>query len=111
MKEKLKKTEKPADKVIQERVLRRLGRPPGLHSVEVKHLWGKKYRVNIWTKTDTGEVMLSYSLQHSYFITMSEGNIMKSNPPIKKVYHKRDTIEDSTKQGNGPKSHDNGASK
>ena len=53
MKEKLKKTEKSADKVIQERVLRRLGRPPHLHSIDVKHLWGKKYRVNIWIKTNT----------------------------------------------------------
>jgi hypothetical protein len=111
MKETLKETEKPADKVIQERVLRRLGRPPGLHSVEVKHLWGKKYRVNVWTKTDTGEVMWSYSLQHSYFITMSEGNIMKANPPIERVYHKGESVEDSTKQGIGPKSHHNGASK
>jgi len=111
MKEKLKKTEKPADKVIQERVLRRLGRPPGLHSIEVKHLWGKKYRVNIWTKENTDGPVASYSLQHSYFITMSEENIMKANPPIERVYHKGESIEEPTKRGIGPKSHDNGASK
>ena len=99
MKEKLKKTERPADKVIEERVLRRLGRPTDLHSIDVKHLWGKKYRVS------------SYSLQHSYFITMSEGNIMKSNPPIERLYHKGGTTEDSTKKGIGPKSHDNEATK
>ena len=111
MKEKLKKTGKPADKVIQERVLRRLGRPPRLHSIDVKHLWGKKYRVNIWIKTNTDEPVTSYSLQHSYFITMSEENIMKSNPPIERVYHKGEPIEDPTNGGIGPKSHDNGASK
>ena len=111
MKEKLKKTERPADKVIEERVLRRLGRPTDLHSIDVKHLWGKKYRVNIWTKENTDAPVSSYSLQHSYFITMSEGNIMKSNPPIERLYHKGGTTEDSTKKGIGPKSHDNEATK
>jgi hypothetical protein len=111
MKEKLKKTEKSADKVIQERVLRRLGRPPHLHSIDVKHLWGKKYRVNIWIKTNTDEPVASYSLQHSYFITMSEENIMKSNPPIERLYGKTNDAQKPIKRGIGPKSHDNRASK
>jgi hypothetical protein len=68
---------------IGTRVLRALGQPPGLHQVQVRHLWTDHYRVNIFVGAEAG----SAKVAHSYFLAADgEGNITACNPKITKQY-------------------------
>lgn len=71
------------DAAIGNRVLRALGQPPGLHQVQVRHLWEDHYRVNIFVGADAA----SAKVAHSYFLAADgEGNITACNPKITKQY-------------------------
>ena len=69
--------------LIAERVLHTLGEPGGLHLMQVRHLWGDHYRVNVLV----GENAASTRIAHSYFLVAdSAGQIVTSNPNIIKRY-------------------------
>jgi hypothetical protein len=64
-------------------VLRALGRPDDLRSVQVRRLWGVHYRVNVLTGPDAGLA----SIAHSYFLTTDgAGKILDASPEIVRRY-------------------------
>jgi hypothetical protein len=65
--------------LIGERVLLALGLPGSLHRVQVRRLWGDRYRVNVLVGEDVG----STRIIHSFFLVADqEGNIVESTPAI-----------------------------
>jgi hypothetical protein len=69
--------------VVRDNVMSDLGRPAGLHRVQVKCVWGNHYRVNIFVGLDAA----SFKVAHSYFLEADgNGKILTSCPAIKKVY-------------------------
>ena len=67
---------------IGENVLRVLGRPQHFLRIQVKNLWEGAYRANVFVG-DTEHV----EVPHSFFLrTTSEGDIVTSNPSLKRVY-------------------------
>ena len=69
--------------VIGGHVMSTLGRPPDLHSVQVRPLWEDYYRVNIFVGVDAA----SAKVANSYFlVTDDEGNIIASTPTIRREY-------------------------
>ena len=72
--------------VIGGHVMSTLGRPPDLHSVQVRPLWEDYYRVNIFVGVDAACVKIA----NSYFLVAdSDGNIITSTPGITKQYPRR----------------------
>ena len=68
---------------VGKHVVRRLGVPGDLHTVQVRLLWDNHFRVNVFLSADAG----SLKLAHSYFLlTDGDGNILESTPEIKKQY-------------------------
>src|SRR4051794_30864240 len=68
---------------LGEYVLRTLGRPPGLHDVQVRRLWQDHYRVNVLVGPD----VTSLTIAHSYFLVMDgDGNLGSSDPEITGEY-------------------------
>jgi hypothetical protein len=68
---------------IGKQVMHALGQPGDLHSVQVRHLWGKRYRVNVFVGVDAA----SAKVAHSYFLVATgDGNIIASTPEITKQY-------------------------
>jgi hypothetical protein len=77
---------------IREYVLRTLGRPPNLFAVQVHHLWGDQYRVNVLVGQDASSV----TIPHSYFVSMnSHGTFLGSQPRITKEYVVVKDVRDS----------------
>jgi len=77
---------------IAQKVLRALGRPPTLVSVDVIHIHNHSYRVNVVTsdcaKADTMNI-LSRRIAHSFFVIEYAPSLeLESSPPITKVYVK-----------------------
>lgn len=68
---------------IGRRVLHTLGQPGDLQKVQVCHLWGECYRVNILV----GVNFASARVVHSYFVIANEsGTILNSTPPVTRAY-------------------------
>jgi hypothetical protein len=64
-------------------VLRTLRRPPNLFAVQVHHLWGDQYRVNVLVGPDASSI----TIPHSYFVSMdSHGTFVGSEPMVTKKY-------------------------
>jgi hypothetical protein len=65
--------------LIAEQVVHILGKPEGLHQVQVRPLWGNYFRVNVLTGPDAASVRVA----NSYFLKADgEGNIVESTPKI-----------------------------
>jgi len=73
----------PVEAVIAEGVLHRLGEPHNLHTVQVKPVYGDKYRVNVYVRADAA----SYKVAHSYLVSADgEGLVLASSPAITRLY-------------------------
>jgi len=71
---------------VRDNVLSGLGRPPGLHRVQVRRLWGDCYRVNVFVGDDPA----SLKVAHSFFIQADgDGRVLESSPPIARLYSPR----------------------
>lgn len=69
--------------VVRESVLAALGRPPDLHRVQVRRVFGDNYRVNVFVGPDGASVAIA----HSYFLTADgKGKILSCCPPIARAY-------------------------
>ena len=67
------------DALIGEQVIHILGKPAGLHKVQVRRLWERHYRVNILIGPDAASVKVA----NSYFLKLDgDGNIVESAPKI-----------------------------
>ena len=74
---------RPAEARIVGDVLARLGRPDGLHSVQVRHTHGQRYRVNVYVRAGVG----SCRVAHSFFVEADEtGHVVRSSPDIARAY-------------------------
>src|SRR5688572_8131353 len=73
----------PPEAWIARDVLIRLGRPLGLHRVQVRQVAGRKYRVNVYVRAGAA----SYRIAHSYFLEADgEGKVLSSSPEITRTY-------------------------
>lgn len=69
--------------VVCKNVMSGLGRPVGLHRVQVASLWDAYYRVNVFV----GPEFASCKVAHSYFLRADgNGNILSSIPAITRTY-------------------------
>jgi hypothetical protein len=69
--------------VIGKHVIHALGRPDGLHCVQVRRLWEDHYRVNVFV----GEDAACAKVAHSFFLVAdSDGTIIESTPKVAKHY-------------------------
>jgi hypothetical protein len=72
--------------VIAGHVMGTLGRPPDLHSVQVRRLWEGYYRVNIFV----GANATCAKILNSYFLAADgDGNIVTATPNITMQYPRR----------------------
>src|SRR4051794_10840163 len=68
---------------IRGQVLRLLGEPEGLRTVQVRRLWDNRYRVNVFV----GPPAAAARVAHSYFVTVDpDGTIVGSDPRIGREY-------------------------
>lgn len=69
--------------VVGDSVIFNLGKPAGLHRMQVKCVWGDHYRVNIFV----GDDFVTSKIAHSFFLKADEnGKILSCSPPIKRMY-------------------------
>jgi hypothetical protein len=69
--------------LVGQQVIHSLGKPNGLHRVQVRRLWDDHYRVNVLI----GEDPASAKIANSYFVEADgNGNIVESTPKITKQY-------------------------
>ena len=67
--------------LIRDQVIHSLGKPSDLLLVQVRPLWGSRYRVNVFVGADAASARLA----NSYFLTADDdGKIIASTPPITK---------------------------
>lgn len=68
---------------IARHVLKSLGRPENLHRVQVRKLWNRHYRVNVFAGADPNSIRVA----NSYFLVADDdGKIIEAKPPIEKLY-------------------------
>lgn len=68
---------------ISKHVFQNLGQPGHLQSLQVRHLWNDKYRVNVLLGVNAA----SANVAHSYFMSVdNDGRIISSTPLITKLY-------------------------
>ncbi len=68
---------------IGEQVLHTLGKPVGFHRIQVRRLWGDRFRVNVFIGADAASVIIA----HSFFLVADEaGKITAATPKITKRY-------------------------
>jgi hypothetical protein len=68
---------------IARHVLQSLGRPDDLQRVQVRKLWNRHYRVNVFAGSDANSIRVA----NSYFLVADDdGKIIESKPPIEKLY-------------------------
>jgi hypothetical protein len=69
--------------VVRDNVMKGLGRPAGLHRVQVSSLWHSYYRVNVFVGPD----FATSKVVHSFFLeTDGTGKILSSSPAITRAY-------------------------
>lgn len=69
--------------LISAAVIRALGRPNDLRSVQVRWLWGDFCRVNVYT----GDGVATATIAHSFFLTTdAAGEILEASPTITRRY-------------------------
>lgn len=69
--------------MIGEQVIHLLGRPPNLISLQIRNLWGGRYRANVFV----GPNLAAATINHSFFlVTDGAGNITASIPPIARAF-------------------------
>ena len=74
------------DERVVSMVLGLLGKPVHYFGTTVTNVFDDKWRVNVWTQHwSSVRVTPSYEIAHSYFLTIQNGEIVHSNPPIIKL--------------------------
>ena len=73
------------DRWIADRVFERLGRPRDLFRIQIRQLWGDKFRVNVYRETDTTQALPRIQMTDSFFVT-TDHDTMTSRPTIEKKY-------------------------
>ena len=82
------KTKKNAESelIVQDLVLGLLGKPPHFFGTTVVNVFDDKWRVNVWTQHwSSVRVTPVNKIAYSFFLTIQNGEIVNSNPPIVKL--------------------------
>jgi hypothetical protein len=68
---------------LTQQVMSILGLPAELQGVQVRHLWGDRFRVNVLVGADA----TTATVAHSFFLAVGEdGLIAESSPPVTRKY-------------------------
>ena len=71
------------EELVTQEVLEQLGTPDNLYKIDANNVYDSKWRVDVWIEEwkeeSTGP---SYRIAHSYFCTIQDNCILKSNPEI-----------------------------
>ena len=74
------------DQAVVGMVLDLLGKPHHYFGTTVTNVFEDKWRVNVWTQHwSSVRVTPVNHISHSYFLTIQNGEIVHSNPPIIKL--------------------------
>ena len=74
------------DEKVVGMVLDLLGKPVRYFGTTVTNVFEDKWRVNVWTQHwSSVRVTPSHEIAHSYFLTIQNGEIVSSDPPIIKL--------------------------
>ena len=74
------------DEKVVGMVLDLLGKPVRYFGTTVTNVFQDKWRVNVWTQHwSSVTVTPSHEIAHSYFLTIQNGEIVSSDPPIIKL--------------------------
>jgi hypothetical protein len=69
--------------LVREQMINTLGKPDDLLSVQVRPLWERNFRANVFV----GANVACAKIAHSFFlVTDDDGTILKSTPTMKRVY-------------------------
>ena len=81
--EKSKITPALQEQLVREEVLERLGTVKDFYRIDAKNVYYNKWRVDVWTVIwKEGMYGPSYNIKYSYFCTIQDNCIAKSNPEI-----------------------------
>ena len=70
-------------KLVCEEVLDKLGTVKDFYKIDAKNVYYNKWRVDVWTVIwKEGMYGPSYNIKYSYFCTIQDNCIAKSNPEI-----------------------------
>ena len=71
------------DERVVSMVLELLGEPANYFGTTVRNVFEDKWRVNVWTQHYSSErVTPVHHISHSFFLTIQNGEITHSDPPI-----------------------------
>jgi hypothetical protein len=71
------------ESLIARGVLGELGRPRDLHTVQVRRVFGGKFRVNVFVRADAS----TFRIAHSFFLEADEaGKVANCSPPLVRLY-------------------------
>jgi hypothetical protein len=80
----------PLEDAVRGSVMSELGSPPGPHRVQVRRVWGDRYRVNVLVGDDAA----SLKVAHSFFLHADgDGRVLESSPAIARLYPPRCELE------------------
>jgi hypothetical protein len=81
--EKSKITHELQEKLVCEEVLNKLGTVKDFYKIDANNVYYNKWRVNVWTIIwKDGMYGPSYNIKYSYFCTVQDNCIAKSDPEI-----------------------------
>ena len=81
--EKAKITPALQEKLVCEEVLEKLGTVKDFYKIDARNVYHNKWRVDVWTVIwKDGMYGPSYNIKYSYFCTIQDNCIAKSNPEI-----------------------------
>ena len=81
--EKSKITPALQEQLVREEVLERLGTVRDFYKIDAKNVYYNKWRVDVWTLIwKDGMYGPSYNIKYSYFCTIQDNCIAKSDPEI-----------------------------
>ena len=71
------------EKLVCEEVLEKLGTVKDFYKIDARNVYHNKWRVDVWTIIwKEGMYGPSYNIKYSYFCTIQDNCIAKSNPEI-----------------------------
>ena len=76
-------TTRERDERVVSMVLELLGEPLNYFGTTVRNIFEDKWRVNVWTQHYSSDrTTPTHTITHSFFITIQNGEITHSDPPI-----------------------------
>lgn len=79
-------TSKVQEEQVIEQVLKKMGKIPNFLQISARNVFSNHWRVNVWRQYQNGiNVCAVYEISDSFFCTIEDGEIVKSDPEITRV--------------------------